>query len=711
MPRPAHRHRWVAPLAIGFAGMAIVASHRAASTAAPAAVPPADREPLTRIAEIKSSFDAADHSLPVEVEGVVTFAGAAGNFFLHDGALGIHVGPSEPGRRLQPGDRVRVRGMARPGTFAPAIDPRELIPLGRGTLPEPRRASFSALASGTLDGQWLEIDGVVCDVNAEASTGVTVLDVAFEGRRLRATVHSAQSLAAEVWIDAEVRLHGAASGSFNRQRQLVEPVLRVPGPAFVAVVRPPPADPFGAPRVRLNRLLGFSLEAPGPHRVCIRGVVTRRLAERVVFVRDENRGLRVETRAAAAFNPGDVIEAVGFPTMSGGAAVMQSAIARVVESGAPPVAVRPAWAELADGTHDGDLVSVQARLVDWVAAGDVVSLVLQAGDQLLRATLPATAAGALPEKNSLVEAIGICALAGTEDRPGSATRGVMLLVAEPADLIVLRRPDWWTAQRLAYALAAVLGLLGAGLGWVWSLRGQVRRKGAVIEQQARHAAVLEERSRIARDLHDTLEQELTGLSLQLKLAEMDCRESPERVGPGLEAARHTLRRTRALAHQAIRRLRTDELTRRDEPLAVALRRIVETWTHSGLSVGLAVSGQEQPLPRETERHLLSIAAEAMTNAVKHGRARSIDVTLRYESETLYLEISDNGTGFDVGGPAANGEGRFGIVGMRERASAIGGQLDVRSQPGAGTAVIVQLPWRQPTASASPRAPAGAAAAR
>lgn len=690
---------WLAAAPGATAADAVSAPESAAASPASAPV-----TPLTRIADVKTWSDLAGRSLPVSIEGVVTWVGAGGDFFMHDGAMGIHVGVSEAGKTLRPGDRLRVVGATRRGTFAPSIEPRELVRLGTGVLPEPLQASYNLVASGSLDGQCLQIDGVVCAVESQEETEpVAVLNLAIEGRRLRVLVNHPPPLDVEKLIDAEVRVRGVATGSFNPQRQLVEPVLRVSDFSAITVVRPALADPFALPIVPLDRLLGFSLEAPRPHRVRIRGVVARQISERVFFLRDENLGLKVETRVPTTVRSGDVVEATGFPTMSGAAAVMEGSVCRTMSSGAPLVPARPTLAGLLDGSHSSDLVSVQARLVDWVADGQSVTMIFQADNHLLKGLLPHGAGlEALPEKNSIVDATGICVISELEDLWYYSPRSVVLLLSSPADLKVLQAPEWWTRERLWRALALVLAILAAGLGWVWSLRRQVQRKRAVIELQARHAAVLEERSRIARELHDTLEQGLTGFSLQLKAVEKDINDAPDQAGERLQSARQMLRQSRALAHDAIRELRMDAVARRHETLVAGLRRIVDMWNQSGaLAVEMRVHGEERPLPHDVEQHLLGIGAEAMTNAVKHGAAASIQLELRYLPAGVLLRVEDNGSGFDPASCAAATSGSFGLLGMRERAHQVGGRIEIRSEPGRGAVILVEVPLGTAAGNAMP----------
>jgi signal transduction histidine kinase len=256
----------------------------------------------------------------------------------------------------------------------------------------------------------------------------------------------------------------------------------------------------------------------------------------------------------------------------------------------------------------------------------------------------------------------------------------------------MQAPPWWTPERLWRALAVTFAVLLAAAGWVWSLRRQVDRKRAVIEQQARHTAALEERSRIARELHDTLEQGLTGLSLQMKAMETDLEGTPHPVRSRLQFARQMLRQSRALARNAIRELRAEAVPGRLEGLLDGLRRVADDWNHSGaLTVNVTISGEPRPLPARVEHHLLGIGTEAMTNAVKHGRADAIRVSVAYGPAAITVCIQDNGSGFDPAQHLERASGCFGLLGMRERAREVRGEVRIQSQPGRGAEVTVVAP--------------------
>ena len=321
-------------------------------------------------------------------------------------------------------------------------------------------------------------------------------------------------------------------------------------------------------------------------------------------------------------------------------------------------------------------------------------------------SLPEGAALRLPEKNSLVNVTGICVISELEDVWFYQPRAFLVLVAELADLELVQAPPWWTPERLRLALelAAVVFLTAAG--WVWLLRRQIGRKRAVIEQQARHAAALEERSRIARELHDTLEQGLTGLSLQMKAMETDLGDTAHPARARLQSARQMLRQSRALARNAIRELRAEAVPARLEGLLDGLKRMADSWNQSGaLRIALHVQGEPRALPASVGHHLLGIGTEAITNAVKHGRAESIriEVDLRATAEVV-LRIRDDGAGFDPAQQLERTSGCFGLLGMRERAREVRGDLRIMSSPGQGTEVVVCAPLGGPAPVAGSRNP-------
>jgi signal transduction histidine kinase len=210
-----------------------------------------------------------------------------------------------------------------------------------------------------------------------------------------------------------------------------------------------------------------------------------------------------------------------------------------------------------------------------------------------------------------------------------------------------------------------------------------------LAEEAKQAAVLEERNRFARDMHDTLAQAFTGILMQLEATKRKITTAQ------LEAAQDHIARARSLASEglsearrSVRALRPEVLESLDLPNA--LRRLAEQITaDTPLAVTLRVEGTPCALPIDLETNLLRIGQEALTNALRHAQAQKIRLDLLFEPDAVHLHIVDDGQGFDPELQLINGG--FGLVGMQERSQRSGGQFMLKSAPGQGTAITVTVP--------------------
>jgi signal transduction histidine kinase len=210
-------------------------------------------------------------------------------------------------------------------------------------------------------------------------------------------------------------------------------------------------------------------------------------------------------------------------------------------------------------------------------------------------------------------------------------------------------------------------------------------------RQSRRAAVIAERNRMARDIHDTLAQGFTGVIVQLEAVE-------EAMSQGLIAkASECLTRAGALARESlqearrsVRALRPQTLEEKD--LCEALQHLIRKMTlGTGVRAKFDVWGQPPDLPREWEENLLRIGQEVLTNVLRHAQATHFKACLAFEEGEIRLKLSDDGKGFDPGGRHDG----FGLRGMRERVEAMGGRLSLQSANGQGTTISIILPF--PTA--------------
>jgi signal transduction histidine kinase len=205
--------------------------------------------------------------------------------------------------------------------------------------------------------------------------------------------------------------------------------------------------------------------------------------------------------------------------------------------------------------------------------------------------------------------------------------------------------------------------------------------------QAREAGAGDERQRMAREIHDTLAQGLTGIITQLEAAQQTAQdaERERRIDNAKRLARDSL----AEARRSVQALRPQALE--DSRLPDALAEEAARWTAtSGVPAEVRTTGEPRALHPEVEVTVLRVEQEALANVAKHAAASHAWVTLSYMEDVVTLDVRDDGAGFAQPGEK-NGAGGFGLIAMRQRVNRLAGQLEIESEPGAGTAVSASLP--------------------
>jgi signal transduction histidine kinase len=482
------------------------------------------------------------------------------------------------------------------------------------------------------------------------------------------------------WIDSEVLLEGVCGSLFNTQRQLSAVLLYVPRLNFITVEAAAPEVPFSS-------LLTFSPGEGVQHRVRVRGVVGYQQAGKALFLQREGRGLRVLTEQDTKLHAGDVVDALGFPAMGESAPVLEVAVFYRVGSQPPPAPVLMdldvPWEK-----YDGAVITTDATLLNREKRPDGWHLLLQHDETVFDATLsPTEYDGPLLSipLNSAVRITGICLV-----RSGglwSIPQSFRVLLRSPQDVVVLRAPSWWNLRHTLWVLGMTLGALLIVVAWIVVLGRRLREQMALIRQKLRSGAVLEERTRIARELHDNLEQELAGITMQLDLA-VDCfQQVPGVAQEALETARNMSRHSMVEARRSVWDLRCQLLEEGD--LISALRQTVQpSASRDDVEVKVNVKGSPIRLPAAIEMNLLRIGQEAVANAIKHGGAHTVAVELQYDESKVRLCVTDDGRGFCP--REAVPSGHFGLLDMRERAQSMGCTLQVDSAPDCGTRVAVEV---------------------
>jgi len=228
------------------------------------------------------------------------------------------------------------------------------------------------------------------------------------------------------------------------------------------------------------------------------------------------------------------------------------------------------------------------------------------------------------------------------------------------------------------------------------LQRRVLEQGKQLGERLQEMAVMEERERIAREMHDGLAQVLVYISTQARtirhlLASGRLPEAEAQLSDVEEAARYA----QADVREAILGLRVSPP--RQGGLLASLGSYIQRYGEmAGLETELRIGGRMETLrwTSSTEIQLMRIVQEALSNARKHARAAKVVVSLEATGDALAVEVADDGLGFDPGRLPPIGRPRFGLQTMRERAQAIGGRLDIQSQPGRGTRVVLMLPLQE-----------------
>lgn len=649
--------------------------------------------PLTRLADVRAlSVEEADRGVAVSVEGVVVGLnpGAPFHFFMHDGSAGCFIKTIAGGRPeyLAPGDRVLVEGMSDPLGYYPSVRDARVRVLGNGKPPPPVKPTAGQMFAPELDSEWVEVPAVV--TGYEIGDDRVTLAVQVNGSPFKAEVPmvgDAEERAAGL-MQQPVRLQGVMGTIFNYQRQMTDRHFFVPSFDSIAPVLPK-LDGGQARLLKVSQLLasGFGPAMP----VRLQGVVTQ-IGPKGLYLRDNTGSTLVAGAAMDDITPGTVVEAEGFGATAPFRPVLRATQVRSTGSNAVVKAVPFDFKISGMSRLHAELVTLEA---DFLGRRDgPVDSILQfcSGEAFFEALQPHGRDLVDPPLavGDRVRLTGICELTTTH---ALARRdwvdGFRIHLPRSGGIEVLSRAPWWNTRRLLVALGVMSGVAALGFLGTWTMRRQVKRQMAVISDKLRSEAVGEERDRMARELHDTLEQQLSGVALQLDGLDHAVHQNPAAVSSVLLLARRMLRYTRLEARRSVWDLRSKVLE--DDGLDVALRTIQQTSGDSaGAAIDVQVTGRERNHPPGVDFHLLRIAQEAVTNAIKHGEARSITILLEYLPQETRLTVCDDGRGFDSGAAHSAGP-HFGLLGMRERAAKIGAVLTLASLPGQGCRVTVAMP--------------------
>jgi len=676
----------------------------------------ADLPVLTAIKDIRAlSQHDGERGYPVRIRATVTHfdENLQTTLIVHDGDVGQFIQPPPLERiksvgdwmNLSAGDLVEIDGYTVHGGFAPDVMPTRIRKIGRGTMPVPKSLAFSQMLTGRYDCDYVELTGVIqrtWSAGTERSH-VMYADVAIEDGLVRAALWDSSAQDLSRFIDARVRLRGNIGTIFGNTGQLRGVSFFARRIGDVEVLEPPP-DPYALPERSIQKIYNYSSAGEVIRRIRVRGVVTAGIlghpvtmqdfttratfqyVVNVLYLKDASGDVRIETEEVPHVQLGDVVEAAGFPAVTPGRPMLRNAVFRVVGRGTEPAPVTVVSGNVLTPDHDAQLVRVSAQLLSVIPNPTERVVVLRAGDTVFDARLDATQDGVGIDDIRPGSTLMVTGVYSYQSGPPPSFR---LFLRTPSDVRVLAAAPWWTLRH-SVVMVTILAF-AAGVG-AWRMRAVNARK------RREYQAVLNERSRVARELHDTVEQGLAGIALQLEAVDGSFETAPGAARESLKVARQMLRYSLEETRRSVMDLRSQALERSD--LAGALETLVRQMTlNTSAQASVRVSGPVHRLDAAKEHHLLRIGLEALTNALKHGRATRIDIELSFTPHSTSLVVTDDGQGLESA-ERVSGGAHFGLQGIRERVDKLGGVLDVDSSPGAGTRLSVTIPARPESRSLS-----------
>jgi signal transduction histidine kinase len=641
------------------------------------------------------------------IRGVVTFCERVSQNLVvavqdDSGAVFVRMASRLQKYPLEFGQMVELECKRFNGKFPRPFEAVAVARLGQGQLPEPVKYPAQTSLPHRGEGLWTDLEGVVVSVNPDGLLMVRAKDElvpVWLGRMDAGQLGS--------YIDCVVRLRGVMAWHLDPS-----PMMLVSSASFLEVLESAPNDPFALPTASTSDLASLKEYSLPIRRVKVSGVVTA-VRRGDLFLQDSSGGARVLMDGSHEFRVGDRVEAIGFARAQHlGSVVLTGGRGRRLGQGEELVPQVCPTGELLAGNRNAQLVQTHATLLEQRKRREEYVLEMQTAQRVFRATL-AVQGGTLGSfrPGSVLQLTGVC----WSERGGADGQAVSspqetalssfeLVLRSPEDVVVVRQPPWWTWKHTAWTVAALLTVLAGALVWIRLLHQRVAERTRELElamerleQETKTSATLAERDRLAGEIHDGLEQGLSGIMMQLDGVEAKLSDDPQQARHYLESARHMVRFSRAEVRHSLWNLQSPVLANADLPTALAqIARQMSAGRQTAVTV--EVCGSTRPLPTAMEHNFLRICQEVLNNALKHADAKTIQVELRYSEEEVQLSVKDDGRGFVPESVMAGVAGHLGLRNLRTRARRMGGRLNLESAPGRGTLIDVAVPHRVESAN-------------
>jgi signal transduction histidine kinase len=634
-----------------------------------------------------SKEEAARH-LPVKIQGFVTSLAPSIFRFMsvQDETRGVFVrlSPSTVSNAVA-GDLCEVVGHTDVGDFAPIVEAAEVIDLGPGQMPPAARPSWKELLNGSMDVQWVEIQGVVTAVKNNSLALILP-----EGKLQVDEVDGYCESQLKTYEGAVIRLRGVLFAQWNTNRtvQVGHLLMRNATISVDAFAR---SDPFDVDLKSWSELYQFDPRATPFQRVKVRGTVIYSDSNRV-FIMDRAKGIRISPAEPAKVRFGEGVEVVGYPDISGPAPLLREAVLRATGETEDPTPLVLDGSDLMLTKVDSMLVRITATLMGIHTEKNSRVLEMNASGHLFLAYVPDTERSESLRIGSQLGLTGVYVGKTLTEMEGSKESGFELLLSSPAQLQVISQPSLWTARKLFYMVGVLLVILVLSTVWISQLQRQVEQRTRQLQQEVREREVAEreralesERSRIARDLHDDLGSSLTEIKVLANRGHrLGVTNELTALFGGIAGKARELVTNLDIIVWAVDSERNSLESTTDYLTDFAS----ECLSHSGIvcRFDIPVTLPSVMLDGRVRHDLLLAVKETLNNIVRHSQATEVVFRMTFAENQFKINISDNGKGFDTQAK----HGGHGLKNLPLRLSKVGGRYNIESCMGKGTNVSIEL---------------------